>query len=389
MSIAITWEIITGVVTGAATLFGGGFAIGWKIGEKLGERRSQQPTECRPQIEPSPLEKKLDDIEKTISGEANIWLRKSGHDQRQQGCEINRSIPIVTIANFKGGVGKTTMSANLAAYFGERGKKVLLVDFDYQGSLSELVLPETEENDEEPSTTANLLIEGTANPLNFMRETEKAVKGPRIRIYPAAYRLNRIENQTLFKWLLNPDTADIRFNAHRVLSQPGIQDEFDIVIIDAPPRLMTATVNAACASTHVLVPTSLDRLSVPAALKALGVFHQMRSDLCPSLQLLGVVPTMINRTGQLSPREKKWLKILQQQACKFWPSFPEPEILVDVRITRKEGVVSEDVFGHADAREMYGKLGEVIATKLRLFDESPRPPRRPQSAHEAAIQLAG
>lgn len=51
-----------------------------------------------------------------------------------------RHKPIIMVANLKGGVGKTTLTANLAAFFSERGKRVLLIDCDYQGSLSNMLL---------------------------------------------------------------------------------------------------------------------------------------------------------------------------------------------------------------------------------------------------------
>jgi cellulose biosynthesis protein BcsQ len=386
MAGSIDWHFVLGVLGALVTIFGGGFAIGWKIGEKLGERRTQRPVELNlSQIKLNAIE----EIEETISGDTTIWLRDTSYNTHKQACQVNQSIPIVTIANFKGGVGKTTMAANMAAHFEECGKKVLLIDFDYQGSLSQLVLPASEEDnddDDEPPCTANLLIEGRADPEFFTRDTEKALNKSRIRIYPAAYRLNRVENQTLFKWLIRPDADDIRFNTHITLSDAAIQREFDIVIIDAPPRLMTATVNAACASTHILIPTSLDRLSVPAALSALRVFYDLRNKLCPALKILGVVPTMINPTGNLNPRERKWLRKLEKDAPKFWPCLPSPEILTDFRIARREGVAGETVFKHADARAMFTRLDDKLAGAL--FHESSRTPTGHGAPQQAAVRLA-
>lgn len=106
------------------------------------------------------LSSRLRNLEDEVRDPQDFWLRTpdpqtlSAH---QQG--LATSIPIVCVVNFKGGVGKTTICANLAAYFAERGKRVLMIDCDYQGSLSDTVL--THARVEKFTSNAHWLIDAS------------------------------------------------------------------------------------------------------------------------------------------------------------------------------------------------------------------------------------
>src|SRR3972149_10867588 len=78
---------------------------------------------------------------------------------------------------------------------------------------------------------------------------------------PAYYDLAQVETRLLVRWLLRADGFDLRYVLADLLLSPEVQAAFDRIIIDAPPRLSTAAIQALCASTHLLIPTILDQMS--------------------------------------------------------------------------------------------------------------------------------
>ena len=79
-------------------------------------------------------------------------------------------------------------------------------------------------------------------------------------------------------------------------------DEFDVALIDAPPRLTAATINGFCASTHLLVPTVYDKLSAEAVGTFLNGVRTLKNALNTQIDLLGVVGTL--KIGRASCRER-------------------------------------------------------------------------------------
>jgi cellulose biosynthesis protein BcsQ len=221
----------------------------------------------------------------------NLWLRDPVIPPRDYGIRLPNSIPIVLIANLKGGVGKTTLAANLAAYFEvKHSERVLGIDLDYQGSLSSMLLPEEANRNSREALCLKKLIGGTAAE-NSVLAYSKQMRGSKLgsRILECDDPFANFETRLLIEWLTGDVVGDIRYNLARSLCSDEVQREFDRIIIDAPPRLTTGFINALCASTHLVVPFVLDLLSAERVGLFLNSVKQMRGQLFPhlSLQQLG------------------------------------------------------------------------------------------------------
>jgi chromosome partitioning protein len=124
---------------------------------------------------------------------------------------------------------------------------------------------------------------------------------PATQFLSAFYGLNNVETRLMVQWLLagmleEPDRQDLRYALRSILHSPALQSRFDIVLIDCPPRLSTATINALCASTHLLIPSVADRASLEATENSLTMFRSVTARLNKDIELLGVVPTMTTQT---------------------------------------------------------------------------------------------
>jgi chromosome partitioning protein len=228
---------------------------------------------------------------------------------------------ILAIANLKGGVGKTTLAANIGAYLAKDWqRRVLLIDLDFQGSLSSMAFPG---NDwlpaEHQSSRATRLISGDITPTDFHLLPQRVELGAgepgpgRLEVVTAYYDLAQADNRIMIEWLLQcshdtPDllhaliellkgkpvpTPDARYLLARVLHSKIVQTAFDLIIIDCPPRLTTSKIQALCASSHLLIPTIFDRASAEAVVSFRDQVETLRdATICPHLEYIGVVGTM-------------------------------------------------------------------------------------------------
>lgn len=113
---------------------------------------------------------------------------------------------------------------------------------------------------------------------------------PPARGISAYYDLARVENREMVRWLIKDCDDDIRYRLARLLLS-DVAAPFDMILIDAPPRLTTGCIQALCASTHVLIPTIPDPLAATGPVGYFGAQLKAHECLFPHLKILGVIGT--------------------------------------------------------------------------------------------------
>ncbi|WP_415121071.1 ParA family protein [Micropruina sp.] len=183
---------------------------------------------------------------------------------------------IVALCNQKGGVGKTTTTINLGAALAETGRRVLLVDFDPQGSLSVGlgVNPHTLE-----TSIYNLLLTRDHDVHDII--TPSVVDG--LDILPANIDLSAAEVQ-LVSEVAREQTLK------RVLS--GVRADYDVVLIDCAPSLGLLTVNALTAADKVIMPLECEFFALRGLALLNDTIGKVQDRLNPELEILGILGTM-------------------------------------------------------------------------------------------------
>jgi cellulose biosynthesis protein BcsQ len=216
---------------------------------------------------------------------------------------------VLVVANAKGGVGKTTTAANLGARLADvLPMPVLLVDLDFQGTLSSMATGQG--GDWLPpngmDSLASKLISGDLTAADIVAAAKPATGNPRLKIITAFYDLAQAENRVMIEWLLGDRKIDVRFRLAKLLHSNLVRQNFSLVIIDCPPRITTAAVQALAAGTHLLIPTIMDGPSGEAVITFVRQVENFKSaGLCPHIQYIGVVGSLQPPVGDIGPAMKR------------------------------------------------------------------------------------
>lgn len=181
---------------------------------------------------------------------------------------------IISVVNHKGGVGKTTTTLNLGKSLARSGQKVLLIDMDAQANLSQSLKVEQPE-----SSIYNVISEGSKTPIHQVDEN--------FYLIPSDLDLSKAEMEL-------QSAVNGYFRLRKSLKE--IDHDYDFILIDCPPSLGVLTINALMAATDVLICVQSEYLALKGLNTILELIDNIREDLHPDLNIMGMLLTMTNRT---------------------------------------------------------------------------------------------
>jgi len=180
---------------------------------------------------------------------------------------------VIGICNQKGGTGKTTTAVNLSAFLGLAGKKVLLIDMDPQANATSGVGVEKRN-----PNIYECLIEN----LDF-REVITKTEFPNLWIIPANESLSGARVELI-------EVENREFRLKRITQT--LKEDFDFLIIDAPPSLGILTINVLTCADSVLIPLQCEYYSLEGIGQLMNTINLVKKNLNPDLEIEGVIMTM-------------------------------------------------------------------------------------------------
>ena len=235
---------------------------------------------------------------------------------------------IITVANQKGGVGKTTTAINLATALAAIGERVLIIDLDPQGNASTGLGIDRRDR----ATSSYDVIVGNTE----VADAAVATAVPGLWIIPSTLDLLGVEMEIA----ASPDRV-LKLKA-ALARNAGAQDGFSYVLIDCPPSLNLLTLNSMAAADSVLVPLQYEFFALEGLSQLLETVDQMRRTVNPKLTIQGIVMTMYDGRNNLANQVVEDVRmhmgdtvyetiIPRNVRVSEAPSFGKPAILYDLK----------------------------------------------------------
>jgi chromosome partitioning protein len=260
---------------------------------------------------------------------------------------------IITIANQKGGVGKTTTAINLAASLAAAERRVLAVDADPQANLTSGLGRKTEDG---RASFYEVLSERAT-----IEEVLVSTDLDHLTLVPSHRNLTAVEVE-----LVGATGREYRIRE----ALAPLKDRFDYVFVDCPPSLGLLTVNALTAADTVLVPLQCEYFALEGVSELMDTLRRVRRALNPKVEVEGVLLTMVDDRTNLSQQVSGEIRthfgdrvfqatIPRSIRLAEAPSFGKPILLYDIRSRGAQAYLelAREIMAHEEKGTGQGALG--------------------------------
>ena len=189
---------------------------------------------------------------------------------------------VISVANQKGGVGKTTTTVNLGACLADAGKRVLLIDMDAQGNATSGI-------GIKKSDVTNDIYDVLVNEVPIKEVIQQTAR-ERLEIAPATIQLSGAEIEL---------TSMMARESRLKLALKDVIDEYDFILIDCPPSLGHLTINSFSASDSILIPVQCEYYALEGLSQLLNTIRLVQKHFNPDLRIEGVLLTMYDARTNL------------------------------------------------------------------------------------------
>ena len=262
------------------------------------------------------------------------------------------------VFNQKGGVGKTSITCNLAASFAKAGRKVLVIDLDAQCNSSRYLLGET--YDKVELTVADFFSSSLSFKLfkNSLQDAIYETSYDKLSVVPADRELKELQPKLEGRYKI--------FKLSEAIDNIVETQGFDDVFFDTPPAMNFYTMSALMAADRVLIPFDCDAFSADAILAVMDVVDEVASDHRPNLDIEGIV---INQFQSSAKLPRMTIENLLSQGFKVLSPYLSSSIIM-----RESHGVGTPLPYYKPAHKLTNEFKQLAKSLIEVSDTHTNPP---------------